>query len=157
MIRRLGNVWERAYPIAFGLAAAFAFWKWNPSELDTWRAMERMLNGGISAAAVLAGFQVTALTLLLSVADKPIVMRLRELGFFDRLIGFHWRAIVALFMWLVLSLILLAAQGFIPFLELNTWGDFVRRSAIALVGVGVWALCASYRVIRLMVMLLKAT
>lgn len=152
-------LWERCGPWFLGAAAGLGLWLWNPPGANTARAIERVVSGGIDAAAVLAGFQVTALTLLLSIADKPIVKRLKELGFYDKLIGFHWQAILALLVWLTLSLALLAIQGGTtgPAGAVVDLGPLTRWSAIILTVSCVAATCASFRVTRLMVALLKKT
>lgn len=157
--RRLAALWEMGGPWIVGAIAGVGLWVWNPPGSNTARAIERFLSGSIDAAAVLAGFQVTALTLLLSIADKPIVRRLKELGFYDRLIGYHWQAIIALLVWLVLSLALLAIQGGTA--DTNgtpiDLGATTRWSAIVLTAACVAATCASFRVTRLLVALLKKT
>ncbi len=157
--RRVAALWEMGGPWIVGVLAGVGLWLWNPPGANTARAVERFLSGSIDAAAVLAGFQVTALTLLLSIADKPIVRRLKDLGFYDRLIGYHWQAIIALLVWLVLSLALLAIQGGTA--DSNgtaiDLGATTRWSAIVLAAACVAATCASFRVTRLLVALLKKT
>jgi hypothetical protein len=157
--RRLGALRESTGPWLLGLLAGVALWWWNPPTVKTAMAVERLLSGSIDAGAVLAGFQVTALTLLLSIADKPIVKRLKESNHYIRLIAFHWQAIIALFIWLLASLALLAIQG--GTLDGNgkcaDLGSFTRWSSILLVVTMVAATCASFRVTRLLVRLLRAS
>lgn len=119
--------------------------------------IERFLTGSVDAAAVLAGFQVTALTLLLSIADKPVVERLKPSGHYERLIEYHWQAILAVLVWLVVSLMLLAVQGGTADASGNAvdLGRLTRWSAVVLAGVSVAAGVASYRVTRLLVRLLR--
>lgn len=121
--------------------------------------IERFLTGSVDAAAVLAGFQVTALTLLLSIADKPVVERLKKDGHYERLIGYHWQAILAVLVWLVASLILLAVQG--STLDASgkvaDLGAITRWSAVIVASVCVTAGVASYRVTKLLVRLLRIT
>lgn len=156
---RLGKVTEHVYPWFFGLSVGVGMWVWQPATAATARALERFLSGSIDAAAVLAGFQMTALTLLLSIADKPIVKQLRELDFYDRLIGFHYAAISSLLSWLVLSLVLLAIQGGTADQSnaVADLGNATHWTAVVLTAVSTAALFASFRVMHLMVKLLKAS
>lgn len=157
--RKAGAIFESFCPVVVGTVAGTALAIWNPPTDKTAFAVEKLLTGSIDAAAVLAGFQVTALTLLLSIADKPIVTRLKKTGHYTRLISFHWHAIIALLFWLLWSMFLLAAQG--GTLDCNgrcsDLQQFTRWSAVILVGGMVWATCASFRVMHLLVKLLRAS
>ena len=154
--RRVGAFWESWSPWLLGVAAGVALWWADPSTDRIAHAVSRFLDGSIAAAAVLAGFQVTALSLLLSVADRPIMTRLRRNGQEAKLIAFHWQAIVAMFLWLVGSLVLLLVQGGTLGTdgEATDLGQFTRWTSILLLVAMVAAICASFRVMRLLVKVL---
>lgn len=145
-------------PLLIGLAAGIVLLACNPPTSKIAPAVERLLNGSIDAAAVLAGFQTTALTLLLSIADKPIIKRLKAAGHYNRLISFHSQAIVALLFWLGSSMVMLAIQGG----TLDKDGkcadlhEFTRWSTVVLVSGMAGATCASFRVMHLLVKVLRA-
>jgi hypothetical protein len=154
---RAGRVWEQLGPWAFGTLAGGLLWYFDPPGLATGRAMDRVLDGSIGAASVLSGFQLTALTLLLSITDRPVVQQLKKLGHYDRLITFHWHAIAALLLWLVASLALLAVEDWNSDVKGDVSGldRFSRWSSIAYTVIMAAAICTSFRITRLMVKLLR--
>lgn len=159
LARRLGAGWEQVSPWLIAALGGVFLWIWDPPTSKTALAIERFLSGSIDAAAVLAGFQLTALTLLLSIADKPIVKRLKDAGFYNRLIAFHWQAIMSLLVWLLVSMTLLVIQGG----TVSSDGKVVdlervtRWSGVALTVSCLAAICSSIRVTRLLVKLLRAS
>jgi len=157
--RRTGAAWEQVSPWLIAIGGGLALWIWNPPTDKTAHAIEKFLSGSIDAAAVLAGFQVTALTLLLAIADKPLVKRLKEAGFYNRIISFHWQAIFCLLTWLFISMVLLAVQGGTADCEgkVADLGNLTRYSAVLLTVASLAAMCASIRVTRLLVRLLRAS
>lgn len=150
---------ESWWPLVVGVLAGVVLYICNPATDRTAEALDRVMNGGIGAASVLAGFQVTALTLLLSIADKPVVKRLRNLGYYDRLILFHEQSIMLLLGWLVLSLVFIIVQGGTLDSEghVSDGGVWTRWSAIILIAVASAAVGACLRVTRLTIKLLRVT
>lgn len=155
--RRFGATWETASPWLFAILGGSAVWYWNPPTKATASAIEWFLKGSIDAAAVLAGFQVTALSLLLAIADKPLVKRLKDGGFWNRIISYHWHAIVCMLAWLAISLIVLTMNGATALQDGRAadLGSVTRWSAILLTTITIAALCTSIRVTRLLVRLLR--
>lgn len=152
-------LFEYWWPWGFGLLAGLALFIFNPSTSRTAVALDRAVNGGLGAASILAGFQVTALTLMLSIADKPIVKQLRRLGFYDRLIAYHGHAILLLLGWLVLSLVLIVVQGGTLDAQgkIADQGAWTRWSAIGIAVLASGAVAACFRVTLLTIKLLRST
>lgn len=155
---RLRAAAEKWWPPAIGVAVGVFLLFLNPPTDRTSAALDRALQGGLGAASILAGFQITALTLMLSIADKPIVKGLRKLGFYDRLIIYHRESILLLLAWLVVSLVLMVVQG--GTLDANgqvtDHGRFTRWAAIFVALIASSAVAACIRVTCLMIKLLRS-
>jgi len=147
---RARGVWEYWYPWFFGGATAAAVMYVNLPREWVYDALRGCLSSAVDAAAVLAGFQGTALGLLLTLLNSPAVKKLREMGFFRRLVHFHLHAIVAMLAAVGVSMALLAVQG-----VTKDFGDWTRAIAGLVAFIAVAASLAALRVTTLMVKILS--
>lgn len=146
---RLRGLFEQGYPWFFGLIVAVAMVIWNPPERAVYNALKGSLGSAVDAAAILAGFQGTALGLLLALLNTPPVKALRRMNLFGRLVVYHWHAVLAMLLTVGVSMALLAMQGIVA--EFGEWSRWIAGGTAFVV---VAATLAAYRVTSLMVLIL---
>ena len=146
---RAGKLWEELYPWMIGGAVGVAVYFWNPDGASVYKALDKSLNGAVTAAAVLAGFQGTALSLLLTLVNTPPIKKLHKLELYRPLVRFHAHAIYALFVCVVCSVLLLGIMG-----VRTSFGDWFRAVAILVSVIAVASSLAAFRVTYLMVKIL---
>lgn len=141
---------ERWFP--YGLAALAGAltccWNLDPTQMD--RLVGTVVPVAISVAAILAGFQTTAQSVMLALLDSSSAKFLRRTGHYDTLIGFHWAAITSLLAFIGVALGILAAKAIAD--AINQHGRLVP-SVLSLLFV--LAVAASFRVMHLMFKLLR--
>lgn len=140
---------EKGYPYFFGFVIAVAVVYWNPPESAVYNALKGSLGSAVDAASILAGFQGSALGLLLALLNTAPVKSLRRMNLFAPLVRYHWEAILMMLVTVGLSMALLATQGVI-----NDFGQGSRWIAGAVAFMVVAASLAAYRVTSLMVKIL---
>jgi hypothetical protein len=142
--------YERWYPLGWALVAGALSCCWPLDRNQVDRLISIVLPVAISVAAILAGFQTTAQSVMLALMDSPSARFLRRTGHYDTLVGFHWVAIASLLVFIAVALAILAAKAI---------GDGVNQHGRLIPGVLVClfilATAASFRVMRLMFKLLK--
>lgn len=147
---RARGLFERWYPWGFGLLIAVAVLWWNPSAKALYDALKSSLGASVSAAAILAGFQGTALTLLFTLIGTAPIKALRRRGLFGQLVRYHWHAILAMLLAVGGSVSLLAVQGVVA-----DFGDWSRWIAAGVAFIVVSAILTTFRVTSLMVLILS--
>ena len=147
---RVRGFFERWYPWGFGLLVSLLVLWWNPPAKPLYDALEKSLGASVSAAAILAGFQGTALTLLFTLIGTAPVKALRRRGLFGQLVRYHWHAILAMLLAVGGSVSLLAAQGVVP-----DFGEWSRWVAAGVAFIVVYATLTTFRVTSLMVLILS--
>lgn len=140
---------ERWYPWGFGLLAAILVAWWNPPAKMVYDALKGCLGSAVDAAAILAGFQGTALALLFTLIGSAPVKALRRRGLFSELVRYHWHSILAMLIAVGGAMVLLALQGIV-----TEFGDWSRWIAAGVAFVVVSASLAAFRVTSLMVMIM---
>ncbi|MBL0871635.1 MAG: hypothetical protein IBJ18_13775 [Phycisphaerales bacterium] len=140
---------ERWYPWGIGLLAAILVAWWNPPAKMVYDALKGCLGSAVDAAAILAGFQGTALALLFTLIGSAPVKALRRRGLFSELVRYHWHAILAMLIAVGGAMGLLALQGIVT--DFGAWSRWIAGGSAFVV---VAASLAAYRVTRLMVMIL---
>jgi hypothetical protein len=146
---RARGLFERWYPWGFGLLAAILFALWNPPAKMVYDALKGCLGSAVDAAAILAGFQGTALALLFTLIGSAPVKALRRRGLFSELVRYHWHAILAMLIAVGGAMGLLALQGIVT--DFGAWSRWIGAGAAFVV---VAASLAAFRVTSLMVMIL---
>ena len=146
---RAGRFWEMWYPWVIGFAAATSVYVWNPTPDAVYAALNKSLSSALDAAAVLAGFQSTALSLLLTLVNSPPIKKLRRISLFRPLVLYHAHAIGALLFCIAAFVLLLAVMG--VYATLGDWSRLVGAFVSMLV---VAAMLAACRVTWLMVRVL---
>ena len=143
---RAGKLWEELYPWIIGVALGVGVYIWNPDGASVYKALDKSLNGAVTAAAVLAGFQGTALSMLLALVNTPPIKKLRKLALYRPLVRFHAQAIALLFACVVYAVILLGYMGVHS--SFDKWSRYVAAIAAF---VSVASSLAAFRVTYLMV------
>jgi hypothetical protein len=136
---------EGWYPLAFGAITCFGLAHFAVSDEVFRSIMDRVMPTAISVAAILAGFQGAGQAVLLGILESGTISYLKRTGHYKRLVLFLWRAILLLFVSVILALVVLVryASGKTPWLN-TTW------TLAILAGCFVWAVMASYRINWLM-------
>lgn len=140
---------EMWYPWALGVAAGLGVYYFDPSADCVYGALNKSLASALDAAAVLAGFQSTALSLLLTLVSSPPIKYLRRVGLFEQLVWYHAHAIGALLLCIAFFVALLASMG-----VNDTFGDWSRPVGAIVSLLVVAAMLAACRVTWLMVRVL---
>jgi hypothetical protein len=146
---RVRGWFEQWYPWFFGFVVGVVVFYLNPAERTVYGALKGSLGSAVDAAAILAGFQGTALGLLLALLNTAPVKALRRMNLFSRLVNYHWQAILAMLVAMAASMALLAVQGVVT--EFGEWSRWIAGGAAF---VAVAASLAAFRVTSLMVMIL---
>jgi hypothetical protein len=146
---RAGRFWEIWYPWIIGVAAGTGVYIWNQPPDAVYGALNKSLSSALDAAAVLAGFQSTALSLLLTLVNSQPIKKLRRLSLFRPLVWYHAHAIGALLICIVVFVLLLAVMG-----VHTTLGDWSRLVGAFVSMLVVAAMLAACRVTWLMVRVL---
>lgn len=142
---------EQWYPWGSGLVVAATLVLLKPPPQAVYDAMKGSVGSAIDTAAILAGFQGTALGLLLTLLDTEPVNALRRTGHFEKLVKYHWQAILALFLTVGLAIGVQAVQSIWKYDEIgegNRWIAGVILFAFS------GAALSAYRVTSLMVKIL---
>lgn len=147
MSRAVRAQWERWYPSFLGGVSALLVAWWNPPAKETYDVVKGIVGSTIDTAAILAGFQGTALGILLGILGTAPVAVLRRSNHFATLVRFHWWAILAMLCTVVVAI---AVQG-LQSVWTTDFGVLGSLVPAVLLGVVVTAACASLRVTRLMV------
>ena len=146
----LARRWEAWHPVVFGLG--FLWWAWGMPVSATQQAAlyNHVLPIALTLASILAGFQATGHSVLLAIVGSSAWEHLQRLGLADQVVRFHWEAIRALMLFIALALVVLVAHALG-----HAHGAGWDQAPAVLGGVLVWAGAGSYRVVRLMVKLLR--
>lgn len=141
---------ERWHPFVVGLGAAVLGWEAGLTDADIRGLLDKVLSDAVSVAAVLAGFQATAQSVMMSLIESPAWAFLKKVKHDQALVRYHWTAIWTLLAFVGVSLAFLAldAVGF----QVTSWTRAVPASLSLLI---VWGAAANIRIIRLMTHLLR--
>lgn len=142
---------EAAYPFIVAIAAGFAVWKWSHLSPDhVLKLIEHVLPIAVTVAAVLAGFQATAQSVLISLLDSNAWRYLQRNNHDARIVDFHWAAIWSLLIFVLVSLgiIVVQAVGF-------DLASRTRLIPVVLVIMFTLAVLCAHRVAYVMVKILR--
>lgn len=141
---------EAWYPTLLGAVVAGGFWIWPPSAQNRTDMLDEVLPILVSAVAILAGFQATAQSVMIALLDSPAVALLKRINHFQRLISYHRDAIVALLLFVLISIVVLSVRA------IAADGESVDVWVFAmLLGVLAWAMATTHRIISLTVKVLR--
>lgn len=113
-----------------------------PCSNEVWAsAVNRVLESVVQAASILAGFQATALGLLLAINSTELGRLLRHHALFGVMVRYQRSAVIWMLILATFSLVLLGLSGVDPHL----WSR-ARLAGAGLVGLGVLALACTARV-----------
>lgn len=140
---------ERWYPLAGGAVSVVAVRYSGLSLAEGTTVVDKVLPITVSAAAILAGFQATAQSVMLALLDSAAAKFLKRAEKFDLLVKYHWSAILALLLFVAVSIgVLISRSLAAPDSTVSWW---TLGILVFLLG---WASLASVRITRLMVKLL---
>lgn len=142
---KLSYVVEQAYPRVVALVAGVAFFVvWNDRVIP--RTMQDLFAAIIGVGAIAIGFLGTAKAILVTIEDREIIARLRELGYYRRIIDYIMEAISWSFALTVLS----SAGLMLTFAETAGGDDWQHRAFLAFwAGTLVGAFLSYLRVVRI--------
>lgn len=164
--KRWGKRCEMYHPLCGGVLAAGLIWVTGIGETGYVKLLGTVLPAAITVAAILAGFQGTTHAILLTLLRSKIVQQLKRAGLYDDLIGYVYRAVIALLGFVVVAVAIMA----VDIVKADPWGWIVGGGALTLgkvkitwptvnagiLGGGfVYATLVSARVMRLVVKLLR--
>lgn len=141
---------ERWHPFALGVVAGVLGWKAGLTDANVRGLLDKVLSDAVSVAAVLAGFQATAQSVMMSLIESPAWAFLKKVKHDRVLVSYHWTAIWTLLAFVGVSLGFLAldAVGY----DVTKWTRLVPATLALLI---VWGAAANIRIIRLMADLLR--
>ena len=144
----LGKFWEWSYPF---IGAALSVW-WVCKHRIGYPQFDKLLKNSVplavSVAAVLAGFQGTVHAMLLAMLDKEPVTFLRQIGLYGRLVRFVRWGITSLLTFVAVALAVLGAD------DLGRINGYYITILAILLGLFVYALLASFRIVLIIVRML---
>ncbi len=163
---------EHWYPFCTGVAAMLLLWRCPTGDGAYDTLMEDVIPTSVSVAAILAGFQGTIHTIMLSLRDGRVIRSLKEHGHYDRLISYVNAGVVSLLSFVVVSLIALSFKAVSlrpldlvpewlsgPVAQLLSKIGFVPSGSAAmtafLAGLLIYSLLASHRIVRIIVRILR--
>ncbi len=142
---------ENWAPWGAGAAAAVVLLWWAPDSTAIYNTLKACVGSAIDAAAILAGFQGSALSLLLALMGTESIQALRRQKLFGRLVSYNGQAIFSLILVVGVAMVVQGIQG------VKTGFDAEGRwIAAAMSFVVVAAVFAGVRVTRLMMRILVA-
>lgn len=145
----LARLREKCAPLAWGIATAAFGFSAGLSHYKVNAIVAGVLPVAITVAAVLAGFQSTAHSLMFVLIETPVVRSLRVSGHYDRLVAYFKESSRSLSWFIALAVVAMILQACRITLP---WHDRVVPAALSFLFV--WAFAANCRVNRLMVKLL---
>jgi len=140
---------ERLYPGIGGFLLAAFVWKSGITVSEGTTVVDKVLPIVVSAAAILAGFEATAQSVMLALLDSEAAQFLKKAGKYKLLVHYHWRAILSLMLFVAFSIIVLVHRSLTPSGESLPW--LVLLLLCYSLG---WASLASFRITHLMTKLL---
>ena len=107
---------EQTTPYLVGVPVALWAWKHPPLIPVNYHA--DVIGSSLTMAAIFVGFMATSLSILMSIKETPVALKLREHGSWRQLVGYLREAIFWTLLWLVSSFLL---DFFKPSLLLTVW------------------------------------
>ena len=141
---------ERFYP-AVGGVACFVLYSSIGTHTPAYDdIVQNVLPSAVSVAAVLAGFQATAQSIMLAVVGSDTIQRLKQSQHYLVLISYLWETVISLLLFVSLGLFVQWRQAAgAPTLIPERWWLAI------LAGVLVWSGFSSLRIMFLMVKILR--
>lgn len=149
---KVGERWEKLYPLLGGLLCALLIWKGNVTKVTFEKLIKDAVPSAIAVAAIFAGFQGAIHAVLLSMLNSRIVriMRRGQGEPYARLIGFMRSGFGTLILFVAMAL------GVVVVYDLDLLPDkAIRLVSAACTGLFAWSLLASVRISMIEVQLLK--
>lgn len=144
-------LWQEQFgPALCGVVAGALALKTGLSGTAFDSLVEHALPEAMTVAAIFAGFQATAQSVLLSMLDSPAWKVLTSRNADDRLIDYHWSAIWTLLAFVACCLVVICARAMEH--DVTAWASYYPA---LLVTTAVWGAFSNWRIIRLMIRLLK--
>lgn len=142
------RTWERSYPYLFALMAGVLAYRFGTSNL--YAGMENAIGEVVSASSIIVGFLATAMAIMMSIGDNPILKRLKEAGSYKRILGYLWAAAFSALALVAVSVVLKFASN-TPHFD----GSIRQWSTALWMALAVLVLFSSYRSIHLIYVLLR--
>lgn len=105
------RLWEASSPFLLGLCAGLAGLLARLPADSVDRLVRDVVPVAISVAAVLAGFQTTAQSLMLVLIDTPAMKALRATGHYEKLVGFFWASMRTLARFIAFALVVMVCDA----------------------------------------------
>ena len=141
---------ESLYPWILAMIAGATAWYSPLSDTERKDVLDGVIEPAISVASILAGFQATALTVLLSVTGSEAVKFLKKAGKYDLLLKYIVSSFIGLVLFVLVAFVVLAAE------KAGNSAVLGRTTYATLAVLFTFALVASYRISILMIKLLKS-
>jgi hypothetical protein len=149
----MGAVVERHYPWVAGLCVAGLCYLWFRSSSIP-PGTKDLMTSFLNVAAIIVGFLLTAMSILLSIDSKWIIQRSKESGAYGMLVGYM---ISATYWWM--AAVLLSAVG-VAIIPSNPLPEWQKPYAVALFSAWVFVAAtgsfAAFRVLRIFSTVLKS-
>ena len=137
---------ERWTPLVIGLSTSLVWYFWFAGALPD--KLDELLAATLNLSAIAAGFLSTAVGILLSIYDRPIVRRLREMGDYEQLVMYLTRAIYS-----TVAAAMVSVAGVLSGPKASwPWPEWVGAMGLFVL---VWAGGACLRVVALLLRLLQ--
>lgn len=168
----LARRWESMYPLLLGLGLFLLCWFTEFGESGYTDLLSKAAPTAISVAAILAGFQGTIHAILLAMQRSRAVRRLKMTGHYNRLIHFIAQGVTSLLLFVGVAIAVVTIEA----TESHPWALVPARMSNAantllgclslsaswevfnvalLVGLFTYSMLSSFRVIRLILLMLK--
>ncbi len=151
--------WEAWGPLLVGVVCGLIVATWRISVSNYSSIMRDVMPTAISVAAILAGFQGTTHSILLSMREGRVLRHLKQRGLVPRLVSFIKTGVVSLLGFVAVSLIALVNVATSPNIQpasaTSTMVSFGARMLVAaLAGIFIYSMLASIRIVQLVVKML---
>jgi hypothetical protein len=140
---------EQAYPVLAGVAGGIVYFFVSPEFPVKAEAAPSLFSAIISVSAIAVGFLATANSILLSIDNRPLIVKLKAVG--------HYTKLLQYLMWAAFWSFSLAGMSVVCFLaDLRSPADWHRWLFSAWVFFILTATLACYRIVRLFAKILNA-
>lgn len=149
----VSRFFESTYAEAAAIGVGIIVLCFPPTAPDYGRLVGGVLPTSVSVAAVLAGFQTAGQAILLGMigSGSKLIVRLREDRHLSRIVGFIWRALAGMIVFIVLAI---AAQALY---SVGSWLSAKHETWTLVLSMAfVYGVVASIRIMHLMMRLLAA-
>jgi hypothetical protein len=138
---------ERIYPIAFAVAAAFAWWYFSPTFP---RDEKEFLSAAISIGSIFTGFIATAKAILAALPNDTVMGRLKKSGYIKELASYLTQALY--------GCLAFSVYGMVGFFLLEEKSPSLSKFyAIGWIFLAIFSLAAFHRVASVLIKIISSS